>query len=64
MRTTPVKNLEVSLMSSVVDPEFKTYPLEVITSSLVADIGISEHYFQIFEQLELSPFSILLHCRK
>ena len=64
LRTTPVKNLEVSLMSSVVDPEFKTYPLEVITSSLVADIGISEHYFQIFEQLELSPFSILLHCRK
>lgn len=64
LRTTLVKNPEVSPMSSVVDPEFKTYPLEVMTSSLVADIGISEHYFQIFEQLELSPFSILLHCRK
>jgi len=51
-------------MSSVVDPEFKTYPLEAITSSLVVDIGTPEHYSQIFEQLELSPFSILLHCRK
>jgi len=37
---------------------------EVINSSLVIDVGISEHYFQIFEELEMSSFSILLHCKK
>ena len=59
-----VKNLKVSLLSSLFDPKFKTYPLEAITSSLVNDIGISERHFQIFEELEMSSFSILLHCRK
>ncbi|KAF9792210.1 hypothetical protein BJ322DRAFT_1102725 [Thelephora terrestris] len=35
-----------------------------ITSSLIIDIGISQDYFQIFDELQLSSFSILLHCRK
>ena len=48
----------------VVDAELKTYPFEAITGSLILDIGISQHYFQIFEELQLSCFSILLHCRK
>jgi len=37
---------------------------EVINSSLAIDVGISKHYFQIFEELEMSSFSILLHCGK
>lgn len=48
----------------VIDAELKTYPLEVITSSLITDVGISQHYFQIFEELQMSCFSVLLHCRK
>ncbi|KAF9651535.1 hypothetical protein BDM02DRAFT_3154328 [Thelephora ganbajun] len=35
-----------------------------ISSSLIADVGISQHYFQIFEDLQMTCFSILLHCRK
>jgi hypothetical protein len=64
LRTTLVKHLEVSLLPPIIDPEFITHPLEVVTSSLVVSIGISEHHFKIFEELELSSFSILLHCRK
>lgn len=67
LRTTLEKSLEVSRTASVIDvvgAEWKTYPPEAITGSLVANIGISQHYFQIFEELQLSCFSILLHCRK
>lgn len=40
------------------------YPLEAITGSLIMDVGISQDYFQIFEELQLTKFSILLHCRR
>jgi len=42
----------------------ENHPFKAINSSLVIDVGISEHYFRIFEELEMSSFSILLHCRK
>ena len=45
------------------DAELKTDPLEAITGSLITDVGISQHYFQIFEELQMSCFSILIHCR-
>ena len=48
----------------VVRAELKTIRSEAITSSLIIDIGVPQRYFQIFEELELSCFSILLHCRK
>lgn len=42
----------------------ETYPLEAITNSLIIDIGITQEYFQIFEELQLTSLSILLHCRR
>lgn len=64
MRTILVKSLEVSLLSSVLDAKAQTHPLEAINGSLITDIGVSQHHFQIFEEMELSSFSILLHCRR
>jgi len=36
----------------------------VVTNSLVQDIGIPEHNYKILEELQVSTFSVLLHCRK
>ena len=41
----------------------ETYQLKAITNSLIMDIGISQDHFQIFEELQLTGFSTLLHCR-
>lgn len=35
-----------------------------VTGSLIADIGVSQDHFQIFEELQISSFSILIHCRR
>ena len=58
------RNLEVSAVSLLLTLSEQTIHSEAITSSLIIDIGVSQQYFQIFEELEMSRFSILLHCRK
>lgn len=42
----------------------ETCPLEAITNSVIFDIGVSQDHFDIFEELQLTNVSILLHCRK
>ena len=36
----------------------------VITDSLVQELGVPEETYQILQELQLSAFSILLHCRR
>jgi hypothetical protein len=63
LRKTLAKSQEVSC-SLLLNAELNTCLLEAITGSLITDVGISQRYFAIFEELQLSCFSILLHCRK
>lgn len=53
-----------SKLSGLLLNQVETHQLEAITDTLIVDVGVSQKYFQIFEELQLSSFSILLHCRK
>ena len=63
LRKTLAKRQEVSC-PLLLNVELNPYLLEAIAGSLITDVGISQRYFAIFEELQLSCFSILLHCRK
>lgn len=36
----------------------------VLSQSLIHDIGMSEKDYHIWEELQMSAFSILMHCRQ
>lgn len=38
--------------------------IAVISDGIIRDIGVSEEEYDVFEQLQLVSFSVLLHCRQ
>lgn len=51
-------------MSALLDgPPVLTLEI-VLSNALVQQLGLSEEEFAIFIELELAPFSIMVHCRR